>query len=45
MKIDPKDYRIKEGKDVELKKWPTRIDPLCGSKEEYQKALAEHWPS
>ena len=42
MKIDPKDYRVKEGKDVELKKWPTRIDPLCGSKEEYQKALAGH---
>lgn len=42
MKIDPKDYRVKEGKEVELKKWSTQIKPLYGSKEDYQKALAEH---
>ncbi len=42
MKIDPRDYQVKEGKDVELKKWPTRIKPICDSKEAYQEALAEH---
>ena len=42
MKIDPKDYRVKEGKEVDLKKWPTRMKSLYGSKEEYQKVLAEH---
>ncbi len=42
MKIDPKDYRVKEGEAVELKKWPTEIEPLYSSKEDYQKALAEH---
>jgi len=34
MKIDPKDYRVKEGKEVDLKKWPTRMKSLYGSKEE-----------
>jgi len=42
LKIDPRDYQVKEGKDVELKKWPTRIKPICDSKEAYQEALAEH---
>ena len=42
MIIDPKVYRVQPGKKVNLSKWPTKIDPLCGSKEEYQKALAEH---
>jgi PPK2 family polyphosphate:nucleotide phosphotransferase len=42
MKIDPKDYRVKEGKVVELKKWPTQIKPLCESKDDYQKALAKN---
>ena len=30
------------GKKVRLKNWDTRVSPLCKSKEEYQKALAEH---
>src|ERR1700679_1124658 len=42
MKIDPKDYRVKENKEVELKKWPTQIKPLHESKEEYQKASVKH---
>ena len=42
MKINPGDYQVKEGKDVDLKKWPTGIKPLYGSKEEYEKVLAEH---
>ena len=27
MKIDSKDFRVKEGDEVNLKKWPTVIDP------------------
>jgi PPK2 family polyphosphate:nucleotide phosphotransferase len=42
MKIDPKDYLVKEGKEVELKKWPTQIKPLYDSKEDYQAARAKH---
>jgi PPK2 family polyphosphate:nucleotide phosphotransferase len=42
MKIDLGDYHVKEGKDVDLKKWPTKGKVLCNSKEGYQKALAEH---
>ncbi len=42
MKIDPKDYRVKAGRAIELKKWPTRIKPLYSSREDYQKALAKH---
>ena len=40
--MDPKDFQVKEGKEVDLKKWPTRVKPLYTSKEEYQKVLAEH---
>jgi PPK2 family polyphosphate:nucleotide phosphotransferase len=42
MKINSKDFRVSSGEKVRLKKWDTRISPLCGSKEEYQEALAEH---
>jgi PPK2 family polyphosphate:nucleotide phosphotransferase len=42
MKIDPRDYQVKEGKNFDLKKWPTRIKPLYSSKEQYEKVLVEH---
>jgi len=42
MKIDPKDYQVSEGKEVELKKWPTLAKPFYDSKEDYQKAQAKH---
>ena len=42
MKIDPKDYQVKEGKEVDLKKWPTLVKPYYGSKERYREILAEH---
>jgi PPK2 family polyphosphate:nucleotide phosphotransferase len=42
MRIDPKDFRVKEGKKVDLKEWETKIKPLYSSKEEYKKVLAEH---
>jgi PPK2 family polyphosphate:nucleotide phosphotransferase len=42
MKVDAKDFRVGHGKRVKLKDWPTRIKPLCGSKEEYKDELANH---
>jgi len=42
MKIKSKDFRVKEGDKVNLKKWPTLVDPVYHSKEEYQELLGEH---
>ena len=42
MKIHSKDFRVREGDDVSLDKWPTRAEPVYKSKEEYQKLLGEH---
>lgn len=42
MKIDPDDFRVREGKKVNLRKWPTRVAPFYESKEDYQRMLAEH---
>jgi PPK2 family polyphosphate:nucleotide phosphotransferase len=42
MKIDSKDFRVREGDEVDLKKWPTMADPVYKSKEQYQKLLEEH---
>ena len=42
MKIDPKEFRVKEGKKVNLRKWPTRVDPFYASQKEYKKMLADH---
>ena len=42
MKTGIKEFRVKEGADVDLKQWPTRIEPLYDSKAEYKKNLAEH---
>lgn len=42
MKIDPRDYQVEEGKDVDLKKWPTLVKPFYESKERYREILAEH---
>jgi len=41
MKIDTKDFRVKEGEKVKLKKWPTRVKPVYKSKAQYQKILEE----
>jgi len=40
-KIDPNDFRVRPGKTVDLHKWPTRVKPVYGSREEYQSLLAE----
>jgi PPK2 family polyphosphate:nucleotide phosphotransferase len=42
MKINSKDFRLGDSWKVDLKKWPTRVEPFCKSKQEYQKVLAEH---
>ena len=42
MKIISKEFRVREGDEVNLKKWPTRVDPVYKSKEQYQKLLGEH---
>jgi polyphosphate kinase 2 (PPK2 family) len=42
MKIHSKDFRIREGDDVDLGKRPTKVDPVYKSKEQHQKLLEEH---
>jgi PPK2 family polyphosphate:nucleotide phosphotransferase len=42
MSIDPKDYRVREGSAVDLKKWPTRVECVYRDDEEYQAMLKEH---
>jgi len=42
MKINPDDFCLRPHHDVDLKKWPTRIDPVYASKAQYQELLAEH---
>ena len=41
-KIDPEDFRVRPGKNVDLDKWPTKVKPAYHSQEEYQTILAEH---
>jgi PPK2 family polyphosphate:nucleotide phosphotransferase len=41
MKIDADRFRARPGKTVDLKKWPTRIEPLCVSKADYKMRLAK----
>ena len=42
MKISSKDFRVREGDEVNLKKWPTTVKPVYKSKEQYEKLLEEH---
>ena len=42
MKTHSEDFRVREGDEVNLDKWPTRAEPVYKNKEEYQKFLAEH---
>jgi PPK2 family polyphosphate:nucleotide phosphotransferase len=41
-KIDPSDFRVRAGKRVDLRKWPTRVKPAYRSQDEYHQLLAEH---
>jgi PPK2 family polyphosphate:nucleotide phosphotransferase len=42
MKIHPRDFRVREGDEVDLKKWPTKVKPVYGSDKDYEKLLEEH---
>jgi PPK2 family polyphosphate:nucleotide phosphotransferase len=41
MKINSNDFRVRKGHDVNLKKWPTAVRPVYGSKEQYKAILDE----
>ena len=41
MKIDLKEFRVPEGDEVNLKKWPTMIDPAYKSQAHYREQLDE----
>src|SRR5688500_5116813 len=42
MPIDVSAFRVREGRTVSLKKWPTRVRPFYDSKAQYQSLLAGH---
>jgi len=42
MKINSKDFGVRPGETVKLKRWPTRIKPCYKSKEHYQEILGKH---
>jgi PPK2 family polyphosphate:nucleotide phosphotransferase len=42
MHLKSNDFRVREGVQVDLKEWPTRIDPVYASDDEYQKLLRKH---
>jgi PPK2 family polyphosphate:nucleotide phosphotransferase len=42
MKINSTDFRVREGHEVDLKRWPTKVDPVYKSKEQYETFLEEH---
>ena len=42
MKIESKEFRVPPGKNVDLDKWPTIVEPFCKSKKQYQRLLEEH---
>ena len=42
MKINSKDFLVRSGEKVKLKKWPTNVKPVYKSKERYHQILAEH---
>ncbi|MGZ8497810.1 MAG: ADP-polyphosphate phosphotransferase [Candidatus Binatia bacterium] len=41
MKIESKDFRVREGKNVDLKKWTTEVKPYYDSKKHFKKILRE----
>ena len=42
MKIESKDFRVREGDKVNLKKWPTKVKPYYASKKQLKKMLRAH---
>ena len=41
-KLHAGDYRVPPGKKIDLGKWPTKVKPVCDSKEEFQSLLTAH---
>jgi PPK2 family polyphosphate:nucleotide phosphotransferase len=42
MRIKSSDFRVRAGERVDLRKWPTLVDPVYKTNEEYQELLATH---
>jgi PPK2 family polyphosphate:nucleotide phosphotransferase len=42
MKINPKDFLVREGAEVKLRKWPTNVAPAYKSDSHYQALLDDH---
>jgi hypothetical protein len=42
MHVKSSEFRVTEGAEVDLRKWPTRIDPVYQTDAEYQKLLRKH---
>ncbi len=42
MKINTEEFRVREGDDVDLDKWPTQGKPVCNSKDDYKALLEDH---
>jgi PPK2 family polyphosphate:nucleotide phosphotransferase len=42
MHIKSSDFRVRAKEQVDLKKWPTLVDPVYKTNEEYQELLARH---
>lgn len=42
MKINTREFQVREGDEVDLKKWPTIVDPVYRSKKQYQELLGEY---
>jgi PPK2 family polyphosphate:nucleotide phosphotransferase len=41
-RINSKDFRVPPGDKVDLKKWPTKVEPLFKSMKQYHKLLKDH---
>ncbi len=41
-RINSKDFRVREGDKVDLRKWPTNVAPVYKSKGQYRRLLHEH---
>src|SRR5271169_4922818 len=42
MNIETRDFRVGEGDKVDLDKWPTKVDSVYKSKDQYKKLLKDH---
>jgi len=42
MKIHVNGFRVTEGDEVDLEKWPTKVNPVYKSKDQYQALLEDH---